>query len=63
MGDRADDAERKAIAREMQQNGWDYVPHCILGSSSQLRLRKNVTGVIGMPEWWASGTEEGLDVL
>jgi peptide/nickel transport system substrate-binding protein len=42
---------RKAVAREMQQNGWDYVPHVILGQFFRNSAwRKNITGVIGMPE-------------
>jgi peptide/nickel transport system substrate-binding protein len=43
--------ERKKVAREMQQNGWDYVPHVILGQFFRNSAwRKNITGVIGMPE-------------
>jgi peptide/nickel transport system substrate-binding protein len=43
--------ERKKVAREMQQNGWDYVPHVILGQFFRNSAwRKNLTGVIGMPE-------------
>ena len=35
----------------MQQNGWDYVPHVILGQFFRNSAwRKNITGVIGMPE-------------
>ena len=42
---------RKAVAREMQQNGWDFVPHLILGQFFRNSAwRKNITGVIGMPE-------------
>ena len=36
--------ERKAVAREMQKNGWDYVPHVILGQFFRNSAwRKNVT--------------------
>ena len=43
--------ERKTVAREMQQNGWDYVPHVYLGQFFRASAwRKNVSGVIGMPE-------------
>jgi peptide/nickel transport system substrate-binding protein len=43
--------ERKKVARQLQQNGWDYVPHVVLGQFFRNSAwRKNVTGVIGMPE-------------
>ena len=43
--------ERKKIARELQQNGWDYVPHVLLGQFFRNSAwRKNIRGVIGMPE-------------
>ena len=43
--------ERKQIAREMQVNGWNYVPHLLLGQFFRNSAwRKNITGVIGMPE-------------
>jgi peptide/nickel transport system substrate-binding protein len=43
--------ERKAIAREMQKIAWDQVPHVILGQFFRSSAwRKNVKGVIGMPE-------------
>jgi peptide/nickel transport system substrate-binding protein len=42
---------RQAIAKELQKNGWDYVPHVILGQFFRNSAwRKNITGVIGMPE-------------
>jgi peptide/nickel transport system substrate-binding protein len=42
---------RKAVARELQQNGWDFVPHVILGQFFRNSAwRKTITGVIGMPE-------------
>jgi peptide/nickel transport system substrate-binding protein len=43
--------ERKQIARELQKNGWDYVPHVLLGQFFRNSAwRKNIRGVIGMPE-------------
>jgi peptide/nickel transport system substrate-binding protein len=43
--------ERKEIAKEMQKNGWNFVPHVILGQFFRNSAwRKNLTGVIGMPE-------------
>jgi peptide/nickel transport system substrate-binding protein len=43
--------ERKKVARELQQNGWDYVPHVLLGQFFRNSAwRKNIRGVIGMPE-------------
>jgi peptide/nickel transport system substrate-binding protein len=42
---------RQAIAKDLQKNGWDYVPHVILGQFFRNSAwRKNITGVIGMPE-------------
>jgi peptide/nickel transport system substrate-binding protein len=42
---------RKQIAREMQKNAWDFVPHLYLGQFFRNSAwRKNITGVIGMPE-------------
>jgi len=42
---------RQAIAKDLQKNGWDYVPHVILGQFYRNSTwRKNITGVIGMPE-------------
>ena len=38
----------RAIA---EQNGWDYVPHVLLGQFFRNSAwRKNIRGVIGMPE-------------
>jgi peptide/nickel transport system substrate-binding protein len=43
--------ERKAVAKEIQQNGWNYVPHVVLGQFYRSSAwRKNVTGVVKMPE-------------
>ena len=43
--------ERKQIAREMQANGWNFVPHLLLGQFFRNSAwRKTVTGVIAMPE-------------
>jgi peptide/nickel transport system substrate-binding protein len=43
--------ERKAIARRMQKNAWDFVPHVYLGHFFRVSAwRKTVTGVIGVPE-------------
>ena len=42
---------RKEIAKELQNNGWNYIPHVILGQFFRNSAwRKNVTGVLGMPE-------------
>jgi len=42
---------RKQIAREMQKNAWDFVPHLYLGQFFRNSAwRKNVTGVLAMPE-------------
>ena len=43
--------ERKEIARRMQRNAWDFVPHVYLGHFFRVSAwRKSVTGVIGVPE-------------
>ena len=43
--------ERQKVAREMQANAWDYVPHLYLGQFFRASSwRKNVRGVIGIPE-------------
>jgi peptide/nickel transport system substrate-binding protein len=43
--------ERKSIAREMQKIGWDQVPHVILGQFYRSSAwRRNIKGVIAMPE-------------
>jgi peptide/nickel transport system substrate-binding protein len=44
------DAERKQIAREIQQNAWDFVPHMYFGQWFQPAALRNLTGLIGMPE-------------
>jgi peptide/nickel transport system substrate-binding protein len=46
----ADDAERRKIARDMQQNAWDFVPHMYYGQWFQPSALRNLTGLIGMPE-------------
>ncbi len=44
-------AARKEIAKEMQKNGWDYIPHVILGQFFRNSAwRNNIRGVLGMPE-------------
>jgi peptide/nickel transport system substrate-binding protein len=44
-------AARKQVAREMQKNAWDFVPHLYLGQFFRNSAwRKNVKGVLGMPE-------------
>jgi peptide/nickel transport system substrate-binding protein len=44
-------AERKEVAKELQKNGWNYVPHVILGQFFRNSAwRNNVRGVLGMPE-------------
>jgi peptide/nickel transport system substrate-binding protein len=43
--------ERKAVARELQQNAWDIVPHMYYGQWRQPAAhRKNVTGWLKVPE-------------
>jgi peptide/nickel transport system substrate-binding protein len=42
---------RKAVARQMQQNAWDFVPHVYLGQWVQpAAYRSNVKGLIAIPE-------------
>jgi peptide/nickel transport system substrate-binding protein len=44
-------AERKAIARQMQRLSWDFVGTVLLGQFlSPAAYRRNVTGIIGIPE-------------
>ncbi|MBL8671407.1 MAG: ABC transporter substrate-binding protein [Alphaproteobacteria bacterium] len=47
---------RKAVARELQQNAWDFVPQLYYGQWVQpAAMRKNIRGVIPVPEiipWW-----------
>ncbi len=43
--------ERLAVARRMQENAWNFVPHVYLGQWVQPAvMRQNVRGVLGMPE-------------
>ena len=44
------DAERKQIARDIQQNAWDFVPHMYYGQWFQPAALRKLTGLIGMPE-------------
>jgi peptide/nickel transport system substrate-binding protein len=42
---------RKAVARQMQENAWNFVPHAYLGQWVQpAAYRANIKGVIGIPE-------------
>jgi peptide/nickel transport system substrate-binding protein len=42
---------RKAIAREMQENAWNFVPHVYLGQWFEAAaMRSNVDGMIGLPD-------------
>jgi peptide/nickel transport system substrate-binding protein len=44
-------AERQAVARDLQANAWDIVPHMYYGKWSQPAAhRKNVTGWLKVPE-------------
>ena len=46
--------QRKAIAAKMQENAWDYGHHAWLGQFFRTSAwRKNVKGIIGMPEVFA----------
>jgi len=43
--------EQKKIAREMQKDDWDFVPHVWLGQwVSPVAYRSNLKGVLGFPE-------------
>jgi peptide/nickel transport system substrate-binding protein len=43
--------ERKAIARQIQDNAWNIVPHVLFGQWIQPTAhRKNVTGWLHVPE-------------
>ena len=43
--------ERKAIARQIQENAWNFVPHLYYGQWTQpVAHRKNVTGWVHVPE-------------
>lgn len=44
------DAERKQVARDMQQNAWDFVPHMYFGQWFQPSAQRKLSGLIGMPE-------------
>ena len=42
--------ERKAIARKLQENAWNYVPHALLGQwVPPVARRDNLSGLIPMP--------------
>lgn len=44
-------AERKAVAEQMQNNAWEFVPHVYGGQwTTPAAYRANVSGVIGFPE-------------
>ncbi|MFY7961166.1 MAG: ABC transporter substrate-binding protein, partial [Elsteraceae bacterium] len=47
---------RKAVARELQQNAWDFVPHLYFGQWVQpAAYRANLRGMLPVPEivpWW-----------
>ena len=44
-------AARQEVAKELQKNAWEYVPHAVLGQFFRSSAwRRNITGVIGMPE-------------
>jgi peptide/nickel transport system substrate-binding protein len=46
-----DEETRKAVARRLQENAWNFVPHVYLGQWTQpSAMRRNVNGVIGIPE-------------
>jgi len=43
--------ERQAVARQMQQHAWDFVPMAVLGQwTPPVAYRSNLTGLIAMPE-------------
>ncbi|WP_314963818.1 hypothetical protein [Bradyrhizobium cosmicum] len=48
--------ERQNIAREMQENAWNFVPHVWSGQSfSPVVMRANINGMLPIPEvipWW-----------
>lgn len=44
-------ASRKAIAREMQENAWNFVPHVYLGQwFDTAAMRSDLRGFIGLPD-------------
>ncbi len=45
-----DDAARKQVAREIQDNAWNFVPHAYFGQWFQPAALRNLSGMIGMPE-------------
>jgi peptide/nickel transport system substrate-binding protein len=47
----ANEAEQKAVARELQQNAWNFVPHVWLGQwVAPVAYRNNLRGVLAIPE-------------
>lgn len=46
----ADEAQRKQIAREIQDNAWNFVPHAYYGQWVQPSAQRKLSGLIGMPE-------------
>jgi peptide/nickel transport system substrate-binding protein len=47
----ANEAEQKAVAREIQQNAWNFVPHVWLGQwVAPVAYRANLRGVLAIPE-------------
>lgn len=43
--------KRKEIARQLQENAWDYVPMALLGQwTPPVAYRNNLSGIIAMPE-------------
>lgn len=44
------DDERRQVAREIQQNAWDFVPHMYFGQWFQPAALRKLEGLIGMPE-------------
>jgi peptide/nickel transport system substrate-binding protein len=46
-----DEAAQKAVARELQQNAWNFVPHVWLGQwVAPVAYRANLRGVLAIPE-------------
>jgi peptide/nickel transport system substrate-binding protein len=47
---------RKAVARELQENAWNFVPHLYLGQwVHPVAYRSNIRGMVPVPEvvpWW-----------
>jgi len=43
--------ERLEIARQMQQEGWDFIPHILAGQwKSPVAMRRNVSGFLPVPD-------------